>query len=350
MEPLAALSVAANVLQVVDFSARIVSKTSELYNSAHGQLVQHTDITTTTSDLHRLTLKLSESIAPQNVPTVLSEDDQALHVLCKGCIDVSQELQAGLNELRVKGVPSKWKSLRKALKTIWTKEHISELQSRLASYREQLDSRILVGLKSQIDLVQLRQAAAFDGLDASVKALLNTLLDSSAKVELKIEQRAAITDAAIQSSVQLAQDNVVKAVEYVRTTQQQDIRSMEAQLTVIQASGDQNLAATQHSQDEVIAKIVCSAAVSSEEHEQTTQRLKSAEEQIATLTEEVMQTRADIAKLAQQLVSSRAKPHDKKQQRLIEETNLLYKVLVAKDLMLQKLLVSCSFRCSRVHS
>ena len=350
MEPLAALSVAANVLQVVDFSARIVSKTSELYNSAHGQLVQHTDITTTTSDLHRLTLKLSESIAPQNVPTVLSEDDQALHVLCKGCIDVSQELQHGLNELRVTGFPSKWKSLRKALKTIWTKGHISELQSRLASYREQLDSRILVGIKSQLDFVQLRQSAGFDGLDSSIKALVDTMLDSSAKVELKIEQRAAKTELAIKSRVQLAQDSVVKAVEHASTAQRQDIRSVKAQLTVIQAVEEQNLTTTRHSRDEIIASIACSAAVSSEEHEQTTQRLKSAETQIATLTKEVMQTRADIAKLAQQLVSSRAKPHDKKQQRLIEETNLLYKVLVAKDLMLQKLLVSYSSRCSGVYS
>ena len=339
-----ALGVAANVLDVFNFSASIVSKSSELYKSTHGQLVEHTDIATTSSDLHRLTIRLAESIAPKGVQLTLSEDNQALYTLCKGCISVSQELQSGLNKLQVIGSPSKWKSLRKALKTIWTKEHISELQSRLAIYREQLDSRILVGIKSQLDVVRLRQSEAFDGLDASIKALIHSLLDSSAKVELTIEQRAAITDASIEYRVQLAQNNIVNAVDDASKAHQQEIQSVEAQLTIIQASEDDNLTATQDSRDEIISGVERSTAVNSEEHERMTRQLKSAEDQIAALREEVKQTNANIAKLANQLTSSQAKPQDKKQQRLIEERNLLYKVLVAKDLMLQSLLVGCTSR------
>lgn len=344
MEALATLSVAANVFQVVDFSACIVSKSSELYKSTHGQLVQHTDISTTSNDLERLTTKLSDSIAPQSVAIVPSEDDLALHTLCKGCIDVSTELQRGLRELQVSGAPSKWRSLRKALKTIWTKERISELQSRLAAYREQLDSRLLVGIKSQLDGLNLRQSEAFHDLDAGVKALVDALLNTSDKMELKIEQQAAITDAAMQSNVQRAQDKIVDAVDDARIAHQQRIHSVEGQLTAVQASTTQNLIVTQNLGNEVIESLAYSNAVNSNEHEdlkaELTQQWKSAEEQICQLREEIRQLETRIADSIQKAVSRGAMSEDKDQRRVNEQTNLLYKLLVAKDLMLQKLVVS----------
>jgi hypothetical protein len=184
----------------------------------------------------------------------------------------------------------------------------------------------------------------FDGLDASIKALVDTLLDSSAKVELKIEHRAAITDATIESNVQLARQSIVDAVGDASKAQEQEIQLVEAQLTVIQASGDQNLTATQDSRDEVIANIAFSTAISSDEHEQTkvelTQHWKSTEEQISQLREEIRQLKTMLAESIQRVVSSGVKPQHKKQKQMNEDTNLLYKVLVAKDLMLQKLLVS----------
>lgn len=233
MEPLTALSLASNVIQIVDFRTRVISKSSELYKSHDGRLVQHTDIATTASDLKQLTTKLSEGIATPLVPTVLSEDEFALHVLCKGCIDVSLELQSGLNKLQVQGAPSKWKSLRKALKSIWTKEHIAELQTRLAGYRERLDSRVLIDLKSKLDVVQLQQVEGFDKLEEDVKAAIEAVLDSTACVELKVERRAAITDSNTRSSVLSAQATIVDAVGQARRSNQQDIEAVGAQLTII---------------------------------------------------------------------------------------------------------------------
>lgn len=344
MEPLAALSLAANVVDVVYFSASIVSKTSELYNSTHGQLFEHTDIITTSSDLNRLTTKLSDSIALRAMPSVFSEDDQALQTLCDGCIEVSQELQDGLNRLQTDGSRSKWRSLRKALKTIWAKEHISELQCRLAAYRDQLDSRIIVGIKSQLDAVGLQQSEAFDRLDDEIKDLVNILLDSSGNIERKIEQHAAIMSAEVESNVRLAQRSISDAVDNAGKAHRRDIRSVEAKLTDVQVSGAKNLSATQDSREQLIAGLACSTAVSSAEHghmrAELTQQWKSAEEQISLLREEIENLKTSIAASIERAISNGARPQDKKQKRMNEETNLLYKVLVAKDLMLQKLLVS----------
>jgi hypothetical protein len=51
MEPIAALSLASNVIQIVDSSARIVSKSPELYKSSNERLLHHTDIATGNADL-----------------------------------------------------------------------------------------------------------------------------------------------------------------------------------------------------------------------------------------------------------------------------------------------------------
>ena len=344
MEPIAALSLASNVIQVVNFSAGIVSKSSELYKSHNGRLAQHTDIATTSSDLNQLTSKLSASIAPPSVPTVLFEDDFALHALCKRAIDVSQELQDGLNKLQVNGAPSKWKSLRKALKSIWGKERIAQLESRLAAYRDELDSRILIGIKSRLDLVELQQAEGFDKLDDGIKALVQIILDASTSVKLHIYRRSTITDAATEANIRLAQNNIVEVVDDAARAQQGQLQSVDAQLSVLQVSGEQNLAAIHESRDEVVANIACAAAVSSEEHEQMkaelTEQWKSAEEQIAQLRTDILQLEGRIAESIQRAVSSGANPQNRRQKKMNEETNLLYKLLVAKDLMLQKLLVS----------
>lgn len=343
MEPIAALSLASNVIQVVDFTARIVSKSSELYRSSNGRLLQHTDIATTSSDLKRLTVNLSNSFAPDSIPTVLSEDEASLYTLCKGCIDISEQLQAGLNKLQTNGAPSKWKSLRKALKSIWGREHIADLQSRVAEYRAQLDSRILIGLKSKLEGLEIRQAQGFDKFEDSIKSVMESLANTSDGITVSIERQAALTDATI-SHVHIAQENIREAVEITARSHQHELQSVEAKLTLLHTTDEQNIEGTHKSRDDVIASIASSTAAASEDHEQTrdelTQQWQSAEGQIVSLREELREIRDLIGENARAASSSRARPDSEHQRRLIERTNLLYKVMIAKDIMLQTLLVS----------
>ena len=344
MEPLTALGLASNVIQLIDFGARIVSKSSELYKSSNGRLIQHTDIATTCSDLERLTSKLSESILPHSVTTVLLEDELALYNLSHGCVDVSQQLQDGLNKLQIDGAPSRWKSLRKALKSIWKKERLAELQNRLVEYRDQLDSRILVGLKTNLDVVGLRQSEGFDRVDENIKAVVELLQHLPANLELKAERRAGITDTAVEYHVYRAQDTVVEAIEGSAKARQQEFQSVQADLTIVQTSNGQNLEETHNSRDEVIASLASSVAASGEDHERTrdelTRQWRSAEEQIVDLRKELQQIQGLIAASARKASVSKAKTGSEQQNQLIERTNLLYKILVAKDIMLQTLLVS----------
>ncbi len=51
MEALAAVSLAGNILQFLDFVGTAVSKTREIYTSATGTLKEHEDIGTVSRDL-----------------------------------------------------------------------------------------------------------------------------------------------------------------------------------------------------------------------------------------------------------------------------------------------------------
>ena len=338
-----AIGLAANVVQFVDFAASILSKSSELRMSSDGRLIQHRDIAITCNDLSRMTTKLSESIAPATVPIALSEDDQALRGLCEGCLEVSRELQTGLAKIQVHGAASRWKTVRKALKTIWTKEYISELQSGLNDYRRQLNSHILIDIRARLENLDSQQSNTFQTLDDAVKTLIYSFVDSSRRVEQRVEQKAAATEATMALNMRIVQSNVVAAIERSRELEQNDIETVRGGMNGLQTSDQQIVADVQVSRDQILDRVTASAASISEEHEQTkaelTEQWKSAEQQIVQLREEIRQLELRIASSIELAVKNGMKPQDRTRKKGIEDTNLLYKLWVAKDLMLQTLLV-----------
>jgi hypothetical protein len=60
---------------------------------------------------------------------------------------VAGELIDALERLKAKGPKGRWKSLRQALKSVWNRDKIIQIQSRLTGLREELELRILVEMK-----------------------------------------------------------------------------------------------------------------------------------------------------------------------------------------------------------
>ena len=140
MEILAAIGLAGNIVQFVDFSGKLVTKTAEIYRSGTGALVENIDIETATNDLVLLSTKLHDSAN--------STGDTALGELCLSCDTVAKELLSALDKVKVKGKKQKWKSFRKALRSVWSKEDIAALEQRLARFRDELNFRVGVNLRS----------------------------------------------------------------------------------------------------------------------------------------------------------------------------------------------------------
>ena len=126
MEALAAVSLAGNILQFLDFAGSVVSKTGQIYDSASGTLEEHDDPeNNTTSHLKTLTGNIKAADGPS---------DPVLEKLCSRCGEVAEELLKALQGMAVKGKHSRSQSLRKALKALWGKENLQRLESRVAGF------------------------------------------------------------------------------------------------------------------------------------------------------------------------------------------------------------------------
>ncbi len=144
MESLAAVGLAANIIQFVDFSGKLILKTAEIYKSGSGALVENVDIETATKDLTGLSAKLHDSINPAG--------DTVLRELCQSCDTVAKELLSALDRVKLHGKQQKWKSFRKALRSVWSKEDIMSLEQRLARFRDELNLHVTVDLRSVGDI------------------------------------------------------------------------------------------------------------------------------------------------------------------------------------------------------
>jgi hypothetical protein len=135
MDPLTALGLASNVIQVVDFSIKIVSKGRQIYKSADGALVETVDLEAVTTNFTIINEKLRKSM-PVGLGSPLLD-------VCQRCQNTADELLMGLEKQKIQGNKTKWKSARAALRTLWSKEVVEDLEVRLESLQAQLRTHLL---------------------------------------------------------------------------------------------------------------------------------------------------------------------------------------------------------------
>ncbi|KAI9772557.1 MAG: hypothetical protein M1840_000762, partial [Geoglossum simile] len=185
MEVLTAIGLVGNIIQFVDFGGKLISKTAEIQKSGIGALVENINIETATNDLVLLSTKLHDSAN--------SAGDTALRDLCQSCDTVATELLTVLRSVKVHGEQNKWKSFRKALRSVWSKEDIALLEQRLARFRDELNLRVAMDLRSVSEVavtssadnvsdrerviqVNKEQSSRLNDLDLNTKNLINAIV------------------------------------------------------------------------------------------------------------------------------------------------------------------------------
>lgn len=75
-------------------------------------------------------------------------EDEAIKGLCTSCVDLSHQLIERFDRLRVSaGIKHRrWKSLRQALKSVWSKKAIDDVTNQLNSHRKELEGHVLLSL------------------------------------------------------------------------------------------------------------------------------------------------------------------------------------------------------------
>lgn len=139
MDPITVIGLVGNIVQVVDFSWNLISKSTELYETGKSALVGAPIIEAATVDLKLLSAKLRDDAELVG--------DVQIQVLCESCQDVTERLLRALKSISGDSKRQIWSSVRKALKTVLKKGEIEEMDRRLADIRHELNLRITVDLR-----------------------------------------------------------------------------------------------------------------------------------------------------------------------------------------------------------
>lgn len=150
MEALAAISLVGNIVQFVSFSGKLISKSTQLYHSSDGALREYIDVENAAKHLLLLNKKLKDD--------AITVGDAALQTLCLSCRESAIDLLEALDNVKVKNKQQKWESVRQALRSVWSKEEVKELEQRLAKIKDDLNFHVVMGLRQVITSRSVSQA------------------------------------------------------------------------------------------------------------------------------------------------------------------------------------------------
>jgi hypothetical protein len=144
LDPLSALSVAVNIIQLVDFTTRLVSTSVDIYQN--DALLEHSELRAAAEQLKTLKTGLVASADADNPQTQTGEDApktttatlENLFAARDYCLQCSDELIGAIDKATVSGKFRKWKSVRLALSSVLGDRKIEEAVDRLSSARQQV--------------------------------------------------------------------------------------------------------------------------------------------------------------------------------------------------------------------
>lgn len=185
LDPLSALSVAASAIQFIDFSTKIISKGQRLYHSTTGALLENDETETITKRLKDLAQGLQAPLQSSN-PT--SNEESALKDITQECLSTAHELTQELEKLKIPNGSKhrRWKSIRQALKSAWSKEKLEKVKTRLAELKEDLRTHVLICMRGQVDLLSLRQDQRFVLLESQMQKTIEDLLANHATLRQEV--------------------------------------------------------------------------------------------------------------------------------------------------------------------
>ncbi|KAI3394581.1 hypothetical protein diail_2572, partial [Diaporthe ilicicola] len=150
-EAIAGLSLAANILQIVEYGGVFVTTAWKIYSSqADVQLVKDFDrLRYLTKDLKGVLGSLERNTSDFPKIAGSQERDRDLLSLAVESRKVTEEILGSLNKI---GDPARWrvtkhKAIQAAFKLIWNQSHITELQTNLDRVRSQLTLHLVHSLR-----------------------------------------------------------------------------------------------------------------------------------------------------------------------------------------------------------
>lgn len=156
MDPISSLSVAAAVIQFVDFGSRLLSNSLQIYRSPSGQTAAVVSLSDISNDLAQLAEEVARHLSlPRHGKTSIFQSQ--LLKLCGDCKELNKELQASVHRIRAKRVKDRSGDdgivqtedglcLLAALRGILAEPKIKQMTERMKDVRKQMMMAMLACL------------------------------------------------------------------------------------------------------------------------------------------------------------------------------------------------------------
>lgn len=154
LDALSALGVAASVVQFIEFSSKLISRSTELYKGSRNALIETQELADVSERIIKLNNGLQDSLknlsrSPDSSTRhkKLSPSEEALGQVSLECTRIAEEFMASLQKLLSPSDRRVWKSCRQAFETLWNKDGLETMQRRLNHQKEQLVLHLLVVIR-----------------------------------------------------------------------------------------------------------------------------------------------------------------------------------------------------------
>lgn len=169
-DPLSALSLAANIFQVVGFTIQLAQLGKRIHDK--GTTVRYDELETICKDFEDAKKTLDARLS-RVAPT--TEEEKQVNALAVQTSVLATKLEKQLAKLKKNASKSKSEAVRKAFKAVWTRSDILETEKSFVKFRDELTFRLVVLLNGKVDAEAIKQSADFKSLDDATKQITNAL-------------------------------------------------------------------------------------------------------------------------------------------------------------------------------
>lgn len=150
LEALAAISLAANVVQFIDTGCKLFSKSHKLYKSASGMSVEDWELKQIARNLEELSL-FAVTLPTREDKDCFNKSEQSLRDIAVACRDLANDLRGILEPLKIEdadeGSQRKWNAFMVALQRMKKSGKIDGIAKRLDMLGRQVASSLVMNVR-----------------------------------------------------------------------------------------------------------------------------------------------------------------------------------------------------------
>lgn len=211
MEALAALSLACNVVTLVDCGLKIVSECRQFYK--HGTTNEQQDFVSRIQDILSISRSLDKTIVGSQTSQPLTQGDKELLNVAKKCQSIATELQKELHEA-AKGPSGSFKSSVTVVFRLRRRTgKIESIMVRLRECQKLLETRILVNLHEKSCIITFKQQERFESLQGELRHFVSQLARGFANLTDLTKSEADQTRRHITSENDVTRRHVTKTIQ-----------------------------------------------------------------------------------------------------------------------------------------